>query len=184
MTRCNDELGATMTRRRLGTARRRRRLGTGCRGDAVLVPRWSPTPSGSLLLSSIDNDDKTTAVRVSINFIQVFPSVSAEAVEDQAASVVHYNPVAGRITKPVVGEPEIDSTGEGVWFIEAEVSYTACVDSVLTTDGTVEIEGERLPFSPPIPSSLPPPLAPPRPHQPPPLPPLPAYSARCAPLLL
>lgn len=53
-----------------------------------------------------------------------------------------------------------------MWFIEAKASYTACADSVLTADGTVEIEGERLPFSPPTPSPLPPPLAPARPHQP------------------
>jgi hypothetical protein len=95
----------------------------------ALVPPAGPTPGGSLPLSSID---KTAAVRVSVDFIQVFPS-SAEAAKDQAASVaamregfaralVHYYPVAGRIAEPVPGEPEIDCTGEGVWFIEAEAS--------------------------------------------------------------
>mgnify|MGYP003703348603 CR=1 FL=1 len=95
----------------------------------ALVPSAGPTPGGSLPLSSID---KTAAVRVSVDFIQVFPS-SAEAAKDQAASVaamregfaralVHYYPVAGRIAEPVPGEPEIDCNGEGVWFIEAEAS--------------------------------------------------------------
>uniref|UniRef100_A0A0E0KQB2 Uncharacterized protein n=1 Tax=Oryza punctata TaxID=4537 RepID=A0A0E0KQB2_ORYPU len=54
--------------------------------------------------------------------------------------------------------------------VHAEASYTACIGSVLTANGTVEIEGERLLFFPPTSSPLPPPLAPPRPCRSPPLP--------------
>ncbi|KAF8696903.1 hypothetical protein HU200_036545 [Digitaria exilis] len=92
-----------------------------------LVPPAGPTPGGSLPLSSID---KTAAVRVSVDFIQVFP---ASGAGDQAASVatmregfakalVPYYPIAGRIAEPTQGEPEIECTGEGVWFVEAEAS--------------------------------------------------------------
>ncbi|BAS95433.1 Os05g0571501 [Oryza sativa Japonica Group] len=103
------------------------------------MPTAEPTLGSSLPLSSIDNNDKIVAVCIFVDFIQVFPSVSAEAVEDQAASVVHHYPVVSRIMKPIIREPEIDSTSEGVWFIEAEANYTSYVDSVLTADGTVEI---------------------------------------------
>uniref|UniRef100_A0A0E0HIR5 Uncharacterized protein n=1 Tax=Oryza nivara TaxID=4536 RepID=A0A0E0HIR5_ORYNI len=117
------------------------------------MPPAEPTLGSSLPLSSIDNNDKIIAVCIFVDFIQ-----------DQAASVVHHYPVVSRITKPIIREPEIDNTSEGVWFIEAEANYTSYVDSVLTADGTVEIKGERLPFSSPTPSPLPPPLVPPRPH--------------------
>jgi hypothetical protein len=93
----------------------------------ALIPPAGPTPGGSLPLSSID---KTAAVRVSVDFIQVFP---ADAPRDQAPLVatmregfakalVHYYPVAGRIAEPVQGEPVVECTGEGVWFVEADAS--------------------------------------------------------------
>jgi hypothetical protein len=96
-----------------------------------LVPPAGPTPGGSLPLSSID---KTAAVRVSVDFIQVFPaptsgkedrspsSAIAAMREGFAKALVPYYPVAGRIAEPVPGEPEIECTGEGVWFVEAEAS--------------------------------------------------------------
>jgi hypothetical protein len=94
-----------------------------------LVPPAGPMPSGSLPLSSID---KTAAVRVSVDFIQVFPtSTSSDAASAVATmregftkALVSYYPVAGRIAEPVPGEPEIECTGEGVWFVEAEASCT------------------------------------------------------------
>ena len=97
-----------------------------------LVPPAGPTPGGSLPLSSID---KTAAVRVSVDFIQVFPAPTSGKEEDRSPSsaiaamregfakaLVPYYPVAGRIAEPVPGEPEIECTGEGVWFVEAEAS--------------------------------------------------------------
>lgn len=91
-----------------------------------LVPPAGPTPGGTLPLSSID---KTAAVRVSVDFIQVSPL----AVGDQDAAVaamrdgfaralVPYYPVAGRIKDVSPGEPVVDCTGQGVWFVEAAAS--------------------------------------------------------------
>jgi len=75
-----------------------------------LVPPAGPTPGGSLPLSSID---KTAAVRVSVDFIQVFPapgggdqaSAIATMREGFAKALVPYYPVAGRIAEPVPGIP-------------------------------------------------------------------------------
>ncbi|VAI00585.1 unnamed protein product [Triticum turgidum subsp. durum] len=80
-------------------------------------------------LSSID---KTAAVRVMVDFIQVFqsPSSDSSSVDEQVAAMrqgfaralVPYYPVAGRIAEPTPGEPVVDCTGEGVWFVEAAAS--------------------------------------------------------------
>ncbi|TVU35949.1 hypothetical protein EJB05_17856 [Eragrostis curvula] len=96
----------------------------------ALIPPAGPTPGGHLPLSSID---KTAAVRVSVDFIQVFPrAIDSEAVDQDAAvaamrdgfakALVPYYPVAGRIAEPTPGEPVVDCTGEGVWFVEAAAS--------------------------------------------------------------
>ncbi|KAF0898638.1 hypothetical protein E2562_008212 [Oryza meyeriana var. granulata] len=97
-----------------------------------LVSPAGPTPRGALPLSSID---KTAAVRVSVDFIQVFPPSPAAggSVDDQDAAVakmrdgfaralVPYYPVAGRIAEPAPGDVVVDCTGEGVWFVEAAAS--------------------------------------------------------------
>ena len=93
----------------------------------ALVPPAGPTPGGVLPLSSID---KTAAVRVSVDFIQVFPPSSDRGGDDQVASMrqgfaralVPYYPVAGRIAEPSPGDLVVDCTGEGVWFVEATAS--------------------------------------------------------------
>ncbi|XP_048563724.1 acyl transferase 5-like [Triticum urartu] len=92
-----------------------------------LVPPAGPTPGGVLPLSSID---KTAAVRVSVDFIQVFPPSSDRGGDDQVATMrqgfaralVPYYPVAGRIAEPSPGDLVVDCTGEGVWFVEATAS--------------------------------------------------------------
>ncbi|KAI5000927.1 acyl transferase 5-like [Hordeum vulgare subsp. vulgare] len=93
----------------------------------ALVPPAEPTPGGVLPLSSID---KTAAVRVSVDFIQVFPQSSDRCGDDQVATMrqgfaralVPYYPVAGRIAEPSPGDLVVDCTGEGVWFVEATAS--------------------------------------------------------------
>jgi hypothetical protein len=100
---------------------------TVAKSPPVLVPPAEPTPSGVLPLSSID---KTAAVRVSVDFIQVFPPSSDGAGGDQVAAMrggfaralVPYYPVAGRIAEPSPGDLVVDCTGEGVWFVEAAAS--------------------------------------------------------------
>jgi hypothetical protein len=102
---------------------------TVARSPPQLVPPAGPTPGGSLPLSSID---KTAAVRVSVDFIQVFPPSAsgegggAQAVDAVAAmrdgfarALVPYYPVAGRIAEPAPGDLVVDCTGEGVWLVEA-----------------------------------------------------------------
>ncbi|KAM3295244.1 hypothetical protein ACQJBY_037865 [Aegilops geniculata] len=101
---------------------------TVAKSPPALVPPAGPTPGGTLPLSSID---KTAAVRVMVDFIQVFQSPpSSGSVDDQVAAMrqgfaralVPYYPVAGRIAEPSPGEPLVDCTGEGVWFVEAAAS--------------------------------------------------------------
>jgi hypothetical protein len=94
-----------------------------------LVAPVGPTPGGTLPLSSID---KTAAVRVSVDFIQVFPpAVGAGGDQDTAVAamrdgfakaLVPYYPVAGRIADASPGEPVVECTGQGVWFVEAAAS--------------------------------------------------------------
>jgi hypothetical protein len=103
---------------------------TVARSAPELVPPAGPTPGGTLPLSSID---KTAAVRVSVDFVQVFPAAAGAAVGDQDAAVaamrdgfaralVPYYPVAGRIADASPGEPVVECTGQGVWFVEAAAS--------------------------------------------------------------
>uniref|UniRef100_A0A0E0QAJ7 Uncharacterized protein n=1 Tax=Oryza rufipogon TaxID=4529 RepID=A0A0E0QAJ7_ORYRU len=97
---------------------------------ATVKDSMGPTPGGSLPLSSID---KTAAVRVFVDFIQVFPFAFAEIVEDKAVSIfamwegfakvlVHYYPVADTSRSRSSGSPRYTAHGEGVWFIEAEAN--------------------------------------------------------------
>ena len=88
-----------------------------------LVPPAGPTPGGVLPLSSID---KTAAVRVMVDFIQVFQSSPSSADYQVAAmrqvfsrELVPYYPVAGRVAPSGLA---VDCTGEGVWFVEAAAS--------------------------------------------------------------
>uniref|UniRef100_A0A453GZ13 Uncharacterized protein n=1 Tax=Aegilops tauschii subsp. strangulata TaxID=200361 RepID=A0A453GZ13_AEGTS len=99
---------------------------TVAKSPPALVPPAGPTPGGTLPLSSID---KTAAVRVMVDFIQVFQSAPSSADDQVAAmrqgfarALVPYYPVAGRIAEPSPGEPLVDCTGEGVWFVEAAAS--------------------------------------------------------------
>jgi len=98
-----------------------------------LVPPAGPTPGGTLPLSSID---KTAAVRVPVVLVQVFPRAASDVGGGQqdaavaamrdgfARALVPYYPVAGRIAdvSPGDGEPVVDCTGQGVWFVEAAAS--------------------------------------------------------------
>ena len=100
------------------------------RSAPELVPPAGPTPGGTLPLSSID---KTAAVRVSVDFVQVFPRAAGDVGDQDAAvaamrdgfarALVPYYPVAGCIADASPGgEPVVDCTGQGVWFVEAAAS--------------------------------------------------------------
>ena len=120
-----------------------------------LVPPAGPTPGGTLPLSSID---KTAAVRVSVDFVQVFPRAAGDVGDQDAAvaamrdgfarALVPYYPVAGRIADVSPGEPVVDCTGQGVWFVEAAASCALADVNYLERPLLIPKE-ELLPCPPP-----------------------------------
>ncbi|KAJ3691025.1 hypothetical protein LUZ61_020189 [Rhynchospora tenuis] len=93
------------------------------KSPAVRVRPSSTTAIEILPLSSID---RCTAGRMLLNAVSVFThSVKAVTrIRDAfAKALVHYYPVAGKIIEiNLVGKPEVDSTGEGIWFVEANAN--------------------------------------------------------------
>nr|CAD1820299.1 unnamed protein product [Ananas comosus var. bracteatus] len=74
-----------------------------------------------LPLSSID---RAANARVSVEFIQVSSrggsgGAVAAIREGFARALVSYFPVAGRIVESVPGEPMVECSGDGIWFVEA-----------------------------------------------------------------
>jgi len=125
-----------------------------------LIQLAGPTPGGTLPLSSID---KTAAVRVPVVLVQVFPRAASDVggghQQDAAVSamrdgfaraLVPYYPVAGRIAdvSPGDGEPVVDCTGQGVWFVEAAASCTLADVNYLERPLLIPKE-ELLPRPPP-----------------------------------
>ena len=122
-----------------------------------LVQPAGPTPGGTLPLSSID---KTAAVRVPVVLVQVFPRAASDVGGGQqdaavaamrdgfARALVPYYPVAGRITDVSPGEPVVDCTGQGVWFVEAAASCTLADVNYLERPLLIPKE-ELLPRPPP-----------------------------------
>ncbi|XP_020088484.1 LOW QUALITY PROTEIN: acyl transferase 9-like [Ananas comosus] len=101
------------------------------KSSPTLVPPASPTPTSTLLLP-LSSIYRAANARVSVEFIQVFsaaaaaaPSPPSERVaairEGFARALVPYFPVAGRIIESVPGEPMVECSGDGIWFVEAEV---------------------------------------------------------------
>nr|CAD1824029.1 unnamed protein product [Ananas comosus var. bracteatus] len=116
----------------------------------TLVPPASPTPASTLLLP-LSSIDRTAAVRVSVDFIQVFSGGGAGAPaairEGFARALVPYFPVAGRIVESVPGVPEVECSGEGIWFVEAEADCT--LDDVNQLERPLMIPKEELLPRPP-----------------------------------
>ena len=122
-----------------------------------LVQPAGPTPGGTLPLSSID---KTAAVRVPVVLVQVFPRAASDVGGGQqdaavaamrdgfARALVPYYPVAGRITDVSPGEPVVDCTGQGVWFVEAAASCALADVNYLERPLLIPKE-ELLPCPPP-----------------------------------
>ncbi|XP_073008204.1 acyl transferase 5-like [Typha latifolia] len=117
------------------------------KSSTFLIPPSTPTPSSTLPLSSID---KTAAVRVTVDFIQVFrhgeePKTAIK--EAFAKALVYYYPVAGRIVESHPGEPEIECSGEGIWFVEA--SANCSLEDVNQLERPLRIPKEELLPRPP-----------------------------------
>ncbi|KAG0485741.1 hypothetical protein HPP92_009820 [Vanilla planifolia] len=91
-------------------------------GEPILVPPAEETPRVPYFLSNLDQN-----VAVIIKTIFCFKSKdegnerAAKVIKDALAKVlVHYYPLAGRLTISAEGKLMVDCTGEGVLFVEAE----------------------------------------------------------------
>nr|CAD1841534.1 unnamed protein product [Ananas comosus var. bracteatus] len=93
------------------------------KSSPTLVPPASPTPTSTLLLP-LSSIDRAANARVSVEFIQVSSrSGSGGAVaairEGFARALISYFPIAERIVESVPGEPMVECSGDGIWFVEA-----------------------------------------------------------------
>ncbi|KAJ4821330.1 HXXXD-type acyl-transferase family protein [Rhynchospora pubera] len=116
---------------------------------AVRVLPSSNTPSGILPFSSID---RCAGGTVLIDTIHVFTYGSVEVaprIRDAfAKALVYYYPIAGKIIEKNPGEPEIDCTGEGIWFVEAKANCSLEEVNFLEMPLTIPKE-QLLPQPPP-----------------------------------
>ncbi|OAY82732.1 3'-N-debenzoyl-2'-deoxytaxol N-benzoyltransferase [Ananas comosus] len=117
----------------------------------TLVPPASPTPTSTLLLP-LSSIDRAANARVSVEFIQVFSrggdgGAVAAIREGFARALVPYFPVAGRIVESVPGEPMVECSGDGIWFVEAEAD--CALDDVNQLERPLMIPREELLPRPP-----------------------------------
>ncbi|KAJ4797537.1 HXXXD-type acyl-transferase family protein [Rhynchospora pubera] len=122
------------------------------KSPAVRVPPNSTTPIVALPLSSID---RCTAGRMSIDSVTVFTHgvKAAKRIRDALAkALVLYYPVAGKITEINLGEPEVNCTGEGIWFVEAKANCS--LEEVNYLERPLMIPKEQLLPQPPLEANL------------------------------
>ncbi|KAG0455171.1 hypothetical protein HPP92_024463 [Vanilla planifolia] len=91
-------------------------------GEPTLVPPAEETEKGLYFLSNLDQN-----IAVIVQTIYCFKAEdqgnerAAEVLRDSFAKVlVHYHPLAGRLTISTEGKLIVDCTGEGAVFVEAE----------------------------------------------------------------
>uniref|UniRef100_K3XQ30 Omega-hydroxypalmitate O-feruloyl transferase n=1 Tax=Setaria italica TaxID=4555 RepID=K3XQ30_SETIT len=92
-------------------------------GEPALVPPAAETPKGSYYLSNLDQN-----IAVIVQTVYCFRaaggddgrSASGVLKESLAKVLVHYYPLAGRLTVSGEGKLAVDLTGEGAVFVEAE----------------------------------------------------------------
>uniref|UniRef100_A0A2P2K4C9 Uncharacterized protein MANES_14G048500 n=1 Tax=Rhizophora mucronata TaxID=61149 RepID=A0A2P2K4C9_RHIMU len=95
--------------------------------EPVLVPPAEETEKGLYLLSNLDQN-----IAVLVRTIYCFKSDDAKGNEDAVEVIkkalskvlVHYYPLAGRLTISSEGKLIVDCTGEGAVFVEAEANST------------------------------------------------------------
>ncbi|KAJ3706402.1 hypothetical protein LUZ61_010107 [Rhynchospora tenuis] len=117
------------------------------KSSAVRVPPSSATPVETLPLSSLD---RCTPRFVFIDSVTVFTQglKAAARIRDAfARAIVHYYPVAGKITEINPGEPVVDCTGEGIWFVEANANCS--LEEVNYLERPLMISKEQLLPQPP-----------------------------------
>lgn len=93
-------------------------------GEPMLVPPAEETEKGLYFLSNLDQN-----IAVIVRTIYCFKAEdkgnenAVEVIKDALAKVlVHYYPLAGRLTISQEGKLIIDCTGEGAVFVEAEAN--------------------------------------------------------------
>lgn len=94
------------------------------RKDHVLVPPVSETPKGLQYLSNLDQN-----IAIIVKTLYYFKSESRTNEESYnvikkslSEVLVHYYPVAGRLTISPEGKIAVNCTGEGVVVVEAEAN--------------------------------------------------------------
>jgi len=96
-------------------------LGVKQQGEPALVPPAEETPKGPYFLSNLDQN-----IAVIVQTVYCFrgagdgSSASVVLRESLAKVLVHYYPLAGRLTISGEGKLAVDCTGEGAVFVEAE----------------------------------------------------------------
>jgi omega-hydroxypalmitate O-feruloyl transferase len=95
-------------------------------GEPTLVPPAKETEKGLYFLSNLDQN-----IAVIVRTIYCFKSdemgneKAGEVIKDALKRVlVHYYPLAGRLTISSEGKLIVDCTGEGAIFVEAEANCT------------------------------------------------------------
>jgi len=95
-------------------------LGVKQQGEPALVPPAEETPKGPYFLSNLDQN-----IAVIVQTVYCFrgagdgSSASVVLRESLAKVLVHYYPLAGRLTISGEGKLAVDCTGEGAVFVEA-----------------------------------------------------------------
>lgn len=93
-------------------------------GEPALVPPAAETPTGSYYLSNLDQN-----IAVIVQTVYCFRAAGGDddgrsagdvLRESLAKVLVHYYPLAGRLTVSGEGKLAVDLTGEGAVFVEAE----------------------------------------------------------------
>ncbi|KVH94548.1 Chloramphenicol acetyltransferase-like domain-containing protein [Cynara cardunculus var. scolymus] len=118
------------------------------KSSGSLVPPCAPTPPDTLHLSRID---RLPALRCNARTLHVFealgPPGAAQSIILQALSkaLVPYYPLAGRL---ISNPPQVQCSGEGVWFVEASANCT--LQSVAYFEDVTSIPFDKLlPHHPP-----------------------------------
>lgn len=95
-------------------------------GEPTLVPPVEDTPKGLYYLSNLDQN-----IAVIVQTVYCFKADgrgnerACEVIKDALAKVlVHYYPLAGRLTISPEGKLIVDCSGEGAVFVEAEAECT------------------------------------------------------------
>ena len=107
-----------------------------------MVKPAEQTPLTTLELSTMD---RIPVLRVNTRTLHVFrhgPGAASVIKEALSRALVYYYPLAGRLTESKPGYPQIQCSGDGVWFVEASAGCN--LDSVNYLDDVYSVPYENL----------------------------------------